>query len=320
MTFFWAKKSKFISILTLALTVFLSLPSVHAKDDKFEFIVLGDTAYRGAKDYPAYQSLIEKINSRQPSFTVHIGDIWGVGPCTDENYERIKQFFDSYDQPVILTPGDNEWTDCHPVIMGGFDPVERLQKLRSSYFSTAYSMGKTKLPVIRQADVSDHKDFVENLRWEKQGVLFVTIHVVGSANNLVPHSETVFKEFFHRDKANLAWIDDSFRIAIEEKFKAVVILFHGNMFDFDKAPFKKTNKSIRIGAERFGKPVLLVHGDSHLFLVDKPYFEEDGELGQPEFDNVTRLQVYGPQTVRAVRVSVEPSTPWVFGFTPFYEQ
>ena len=33
-----------------------------------------------------------------------------------------------------------------------------------------------------------------------------------------------------------------------------------------------------------------------------------------------RLQVYGDPEVRAVRVTVDPDTPWVFGFEPLYLQ
>ena len=34
--------------------------------------------------------------------------------------------------------------------------------------------------------------------------------------------------------------------------------------------------------------------------------------------NITRLQVYGAPEIRAVRVSVEPDTPWVFSFSPLH--
>lgn len=307
--------------LTCLLICSLSLVSLPARSNSaFSFVTLGDTAYRGAKDYPDYESLIERINKSSAAFTIHVGDIWGVGPCTDENYAVIADFFARYQKPVVLTPGDNEWTDCHPAIMGGFDPIDRLNKLRSQFFSTAESMGKNKMQLVRQADISEYKKFVENARWEKNAVLFVTVHVVGSSNNLVPHSESVFSEFYYRDAANVAWLNDSFRIAQQEDFKAVVIALHANMYKHDQTPYAQINKAIRLGAERFAKPVLLIHGDSHEFIIDKPYFEENGELGEPNFDNVTRLQVYGPQTVRAITVSVEPETPWVFGFTPLYDK
>jgi hypothetical protein len=35
-------------------------------------------------------------------------------------------------------------------------------------------------------------------------------------------------------------------------------------------------------------------------------------------ENLTRLQVYGWPEMKAVRVSVDTSKPWVFGFEPLY--
>jgi len=35
-------------------------------------------------------------------------------------------------------------------------------------------------------------------------------------------------------------------------------------------------------------------------------------------DNLVRLQVYGAPEIKAVKVDVDPATPWVFGFTPLY--
>ncbi|HZZ35844.1 MAG TPA: hypothetical protein VFE03_08970, partial [Caulobacteraceae bacterium] len=68
----------------------------------------------------------------------------------------------------------------------------------------------------------------------------------------------------------------------------------------------------------FGKPVLLINGDFHEFLVDKPFTVSQGEEKPAQHDNITRLQVYGAPDLRAVRVSVDTDTPWVFGFTPLY--
>ena len=35
---------------------------------------------------------------------------------------------------VVLTPGDNEWTDCHRVAAGEYQPLERLAKLREVFY------------------------------------------------------------------------------------------------------------------------------------------------------------------------------------------
>jgi hypothetical protein len=289
--------------------------------EPFDFVALGDTAYNGEPDYPHYEALIDLVNSVEPAFSVHVGDIWGAGTCADWHIERIAGFFKRFDHPLVYTPGDNEWTDCGNPGMGGFDTVERLQKLRQTFFLSDRTLGARPMTVIRQSDVSTFKAYVENARWEKSGVLFVTAHVVGSHNHAFPASWTALAEFHERNKANVAWLNDSFRIAREEGHRAVVVVIHAELFASDDSPlgpFGDTIRAIRSGATRFERPVLLIHGDAHRFIVDRPFIEYLGEEEMPKRANITRLQVYGAPEIRAVRVRVEPETPWVFGFSPLY--
>ena len=52
---------------------------------------------------------------------------------------------------------------------------------------------------------------------------------------------------------------------------------------------------------RFGGTVLLVHGDEHRFLVDRPL--RDPQDGNP-LDNFTRVEVFGSPAMNWVRVRV----------------
>jgi hypothetical protein len=68
-------------------------------------------------------------------------------------------------------------------------------------------------------------------------------------------------------------------------------------------------------AAAFGKPVLLIHGDSHVLIVDQPLNDAKGAV----LDNVTRLEVMGGAgRVHAVQVTVNPSEVGVFGFKPMW--
>src|SRR5688572_17659297 len=87
----------------------------------FSFAAIGDVPYEpvlnGRQVYPVvqYEQLIAHVNS-DPSieFTVHIGDIKaGNTLCEDNVYANNFAYFNSFQNPVIFTPGDNEWTDCH---------------------------------------------------------------------------------------------------------------------------------------------------------------------------------------------------------------
>ncbi len=78
--------------------------------------------------------------------------------------------------------------------------------------------------------------------------------------------------------------------------------------------------ALKRGAEGFSGQVLLIHGDTHELTIDRPF--KLGLRRVPQgafnFENFTRLEVYGPPELRAVEVSVQPDTPWVFSFSPFY--
>jgi hypothetical protein len=58
-------------------------------------------------------------------------------------------------------------------------------------------------------------------------------------------------------------------------------------------------------AARFGKPVLLAHGDGHKYIVDHPL----------RLANVTRMQVPGSPRVGWVRVFVTPEGGFTFNQT-----
>ena len=143
-------------IILACLTLMQFGSGSHAED--FHFVALGDTAYNGEADYPVYNALIDLINSDNPAFSIHVGDIWGAGSCSDAHMNEIATFFSRYRQALIYTPGDNEWVDCHRPTLGEFDPLERLAKLRSLFFSKPLSLGQNPLTLVRQSDVSEFND------------------------------------------------------------------------------------------------------------------------------------------------------------------
>lgn len=296
--------------------------------EDFRFVAIGDMPYYTRndpdKEFQKFDRLIKKINMEtNTSFTVHVGDIKsGSTPCSDEAFQKVLDRFQSFEAPLVYTPGDNEWTDCHRQNNGAYDPLERLSKVRSMFFPVpGKSLGKTKLEVESQSKVMAEKyaKYVENVRFVMNGVLFVTTHVVGSNNNFEPRDRNAAMEFFERDAANVAWLDAAFAKAKAENLKAVVIMAQADLYDIrQKWPaipsasgFIGTVKAIERGSKLFGRPILYVHGDEHRFVVDRMV----GTDLKP-IPNTMRLQVYGASQVHGVLVMVEPDTPGVFGFVP----
>ena len=308
----------------LVLAVLLAVAVQPAAAQPFEFIALGDTPYKLPDDYVKFDRLIAAINARKPSFSIHVGDIKsGSSPCSDENLKKVLAQFETFEQPLLYTPGDNEWTDCHRPRAGGFDPLERLAKVRELFFADpTRSQGRVKITVESQARVMAERfsTFVENARWSQNGVVFATVHVVGSNNNFEPGAPAVAMEYFARDAANVAWIDAIFAQAVASGAKAVVLSWQADVQDVRQkwqgdmprvSGFVNTVNAVERGAKAFGKPVLVIHGDEHEFQVGR--FLNAKYKAIP---NVLRLEVMGAEDVHAVRVLVDPDSPSVFGFFP----
>lgn len=288
----------------------------------FDFVVMGDFPYTikdGGQDRH-FERVIAAVNELQPAFSLHVGDVKsGSTRCDDATFARIKGYFMTLQKPLVYVPGDNEWTDCHRKSNGPFDPIERLAKIRALFFPQAVSWGQQTLAVTRQSDVSGYTQMVENARWVTQNIVFVTVHVVGSNNNLRQHREAML-EFLERNQANIAWINEAFALAKRDNAQGIVLAMHANP-DWrakhgDGNGFQDTVEALAKNAVDFGKPVLIVHGDSHTFTIDQPlrHPTDDKKI----LDNVVRLEVFGSPYVHAVRVLVNPQEPMLFAFQPLF--
>jgi hypothetical protein len=286
--------------------------------ERFSFMALGDMPYTLPRDALAFQRLIARTNQIKPAFTVHVGDIKsGSTLCSDDVYAKAIDYFNSFDQPLIYTPGDNEWTDCHRANNGARDPIERLAKLRQTMFAQTESFGRERLPLLHQSSDPQFGKFVENSRWEKAGAVFATVHVIGSNNNL-QRDQAAVTEYIERNAANLAWIDAAFARAREISAKGLVFFFQADL-GFEAEPdsrsgFNDTLDAFRRNAIAFGKPVLLVHGDKHHLVIDQPLYG----AGRARLMNVTRLMVHGDTEVHGTLIVVDTDDPDLFSYKPIY--
>lgn len=285
----------------------------------FAFGVFGDGPYR-SWEMGRFQRLIEDVNKADLQWLLHVGDILWF-PCSDEIYADRLAALSSIQHPVIYTPGDNEWTDCHEESAGAFQPLERLRRLRSLFFpDPGISLGGQPMGLESQSADSGFTDFVENARWIRGSFVFATIHMVGSGNGSQPftaRSSADDQEVARRTAAALAWMQEAFRIARSEEQNGVVLALHGD-------PGLEGGGEARTGYEEFlnhleqlvkelGKPVLLIHGDTHLQRVDHPL--RDQVTGDP-LRNFTRLETYGSPDIGWVRVVVDSVAGRIIEYEP----
>ncbi|WP_460518640.1 metallophosphoesterase [Cyclobacterium sediminis] len=309
---------------TNGLFLFLLLSSTlldscnHENSDSFRFMAIGDLPYHIPEDFVRFERMIKQINDADPAFTLHVGDIKsGSIPCSDEYYEKIKNYFDTFDKALIYTPGDNEWTDCDREACGSYDPEERLDKLRQLFFSDSISQGKQPLTLDRQNRAAGFEKFPENSTWEKSGVTFGTLHVIGSNNNFDTGAEALNDEFYERELANNFWLKSLFDAAKENNSKGLVLVLHAGL-NYNNKDEKNGHASfvtlLRQQVQAFDKPVLLLYGDQHRFLVSKPLRDNKGKT----MTNFTAVQVFGDHDIHSVEIKVNPENSNLFEINPFY--
>ena len=69
-------------------------------------------------------------------------------------------------------------------------------------------------------------------------------------------------------------------------------------------------------AQAFGRPVLLAHGDSHYFRLDKPLQRALAAGGSAMLENFTRVENFGSPGVHWVEIAVDLRDPGVFQVIP----
>jgi hypothetical protein len=302
-----------IALLPLWMWVVSPVQGQNTGDAHPYFYAIGDMPYE-PDEVAKYEHLIRYINSTEPLFTVHVGDTKsGHVDCSNESYTVTRNYFNGFERPLMYTPGDNEWTDCHQKDCGGYLGAERLSFLRKTVYETpTESFGKTKIPLDNESRQKGYEKFVENSAWQRQGVMFCTVHICGSSNNY--YSKAGKEEFSEREKADLFWLDHVFDRAAKDNLKAVVIFFHANMFHDEKNEgYVDVRQALVQHAEAFAKPVMLVYGDTHTYDISKPLHGHTGLL-----KNLTAVQVFGSPDIYAVRIFIDEASPDLFRMEPVY--
>ncbi len=287
--------------------------------DAFSFGVVGDTPYFDDEVAP-FEAMLAGTASERLAFIVHVGDFksGGNSPCTDRLYSDVKARLSASPHPLILTPGDNDWTDCRRDSNGRMDPLERLAKLRGTFFADAFSLGRVRLPLAVQDDCAEGTAVAcrcpglpENRLWSKNGVVFVTLHVVGSNDNHGFDAGSDAEQAC-RAAANRAWLDRALRFAAGPGVRGLAIFTHVDPWETKSKVYDGLLAQVSAGAARLAKPVLFVHGDTHVYTVDRPFRDPNGE----RVENAVRLETFGSPDVGWVRVTVDPGDAKLFGFEP----
>jgi hypothetical protein len=305
------------------------------------YAVFGDTPY-GTPQIENFSNDVAEINADpQVSLTMHLGDIKdSTSRCATSYFESIRSDFDQFDQPLVYAPGDNEWTDCHLPEDGAYWPAgqvlngdtrpARLDEIHRIFFDRpGWTLGRHPLRVATQGG-----DYVENVMWSQAGVEFGDLSVPDSNNDWAPwfdkpRSGSQIKEVNGRTHADLVWMGRIFNHARQQHAKAVVIGMQADMWDpefagdatqFDR--FKPIVQALAQQALRFQRPVLLLNGDSHIFVDDRPLADPSRPQNKSMYGigedvpNLRRITVNGSDTPCHgwVKLIIDPDSAGVFSY------
>lgn len=307
------------------------------QERKFSFALWGDMPYAKNGDDPKIPALIADINASKVKFSIFDGDIKdGSSVCSDDQYTSAIERFNSFRAPLVYVPGDNEWTDCHRTNNGGYNNLERLAYVRATMFDTPWSFGQRPMKLEHQGTLGGL--YAENTRWSYGKVVFVGLNIPGSNNNKV-NSDAVCvnksqrslqdcaddnAEYLARDAANIEFLKESFQKAKDRHAAGVMVVIQADP-SFDLPETEDVDERTQPGHDgydnflttlsdetrNFDGQVVLVHGDTHFYKVDKPLVDQANLIR-----NFTRVETFGSPNVHWIKVDVDPTNPNVFSFEP----
>ena len=291
--------------------------------------LFGDMPYGnvGRTQFPA---VLTDMNASKLAFSLFDGDIKnGKEPCyadvdgsaaaagKPDVYTYERDLLNTLRAPVAFVPGDNEWTDCDRPATAGptFDASDRLAYERTIFAATSQSLGARTMTLQRQSEA-----YPENWRFVSGPVTYVGLNVPGSDNNYIMDGDTkngpqaeANAEYAARNAADLEWLQKAFAEAKTRGSAAVMVVIQADMWDPTgvTAHFADFKAELARQVIAFGKPVVLVNGDSHSFEMTKPLSDAAGNV----LENFTRVTTFGSAQNHWVSATVDPRDPNIFEFS-----
>lgn len=288
----------------------------------FAFSVIAGTM-RTSADEAATQRLLQAIGLEEDiAFVVYDGNLKGPSErCADSLYAQRQQILATSRVPLVVVPGQYDWAECGSANGGGYDAAERLDFLRQTIYADNVSLGQSPIVLKRESDVARFHSYRENVRWQLDDTVFVSLNVVGGNNHYLSGGGRN-GEYDDRAIASAFWLEHAAEYARRRNAHALVVFVeadpdfaryeHAERFSWlrmgrtrKRDGYLEFKRSLVKAAETYRGPVVVIHDDtaalSRGFTIDQPLFDDKGS----RMTNVTRIAIAPRERTRQwVRVDV----------------
>lgn len=249
------------------------------------FTAIGDVPYNDWQRDTIVKVIAKHNQISKSEFVIHVGDIKpGQTPCEETIYQEVSNILKEFTIPTFIILGDNEYNDC-------VDPVQGLAWW-NQYFLNFHKKWSFEPVIATQTERPENFSFIKNK------VLFIGINIVGST----VHDQN---EWTTRLSDDAHWVEENLEIH-KDNIEATVVFGHANIVELNPTTFQTFTVPFLAAADSFGKPVLYLQGDGHVYFKNKPWPEQ----------NITRVQIDGGH--RALEVTVDPNKTNPFSFNRTY--
>ena len=221
-----------------------------------------------AGDEAPLRDAIEQTDAENLAFVVVNGIKKGNEACTDRVYSERKTLLESAGNGLVVSLAASDWAECSGD-SGKGAAIGKLNRLRELFFIDEFSLGASKIPVMRQSTIAKFRGFPENSRWEFGGTMFATVNIPANNNHYV-YDAGRNSEFEDRLIANRDWINRVFTFAKQDKATAIIFFCDGNPLapPSPRGPsnrrdgYAEMRKQILALSAKFPGRTLFIHGQA----------------------------------------------------------
>lgn len=269
-----------IRVLRCALLWLALAAGAPASASEISFGIISHT-FGAAQDESVLRNAIVESDADNLGFVVANGIKSSAEPCSDQVYSDRKLLFDSAKNGLVVSLAASDWAGCRNKA-GKSLALERLLRLREMFFGEDFSLGASRIPLLRQSTSPKFRNYTENARWELDDILFATINLPANNNHYLSEAGRN-SEFDDRQIANRHWLQRIFMYAAYKKLSGIVLFSDGNPLQpalrGKHDGFADARQRITALSKKFPGKVLLIHGPITDRSAPMPQIEWRGNLG-----------------------------------------